>query len=539
MKVKTLFSLFLILILSLTVSAQFSSFRTISTGGVIDDEIEAILGLTEMTNIEGFNLYTNLSNFTVSEPLIDGSSPNYLIGLKGSLMDMLHLGFLSASTKYFYSDSATDEERTFMDTNADQIYDYMSKLTTNQKQSFLEDNSANYFGFLYGTKEGLKAGISYTKYVNILNSKTNAIFEAVDSNIVSNDILFTGFEEYNSNYDNKYQVDLINLAGGFATTNMEFVGAINFGFLKNDYSDFYRDTLYEDYAPQDPTINNYYKYDDYYNNYYNAPGMNIGFNLKGYYRLNEDSIEFFTGLQNNSYKPVYYFYDEYTYEEDVYPGIATDEIYTYLDSLSLLDSQTVIHISNISWAIGGKYVKKLDKALFGIGIAFSQYKNAEIDTLNYLEYYRETYDDGNGISDVNDYTYTETGSYTNEYIYNTLSTTLTIPVGIEYNFLTNLFGRLGARTYFSWSNIYQSSKYLSYSPVIGEYTYGDGSTYQYIIENPSYRNDYEVTGKGSSISTYYYYGLGWEISKNVKIDFMGFSNLTDLSTWSVSVNVKF
>lgn len=539
MKFKTLFSFFLILMLSLTVSAQFSSFRTISTGGILDDEIEAILGLTEMTNIEGFNLYTNLSNFTLSEQLIDGYSENYLVGLKGSMMEMLHLGILSASAKYTYADSVISEERTFMDTNSDQIYDYMSKLTTNQTQTFLDENSTNYFGFLFGKKEGLKAGVSYTKDVNIYSSKITAIFETVDSNMVSNDILFTGYEDYNSNFDNKYQIDLINIAGGFATTNIEFVGAINFGFLKNNYKDVYRDTLYEDYAPQDPSINNYYRYDDYYNNYYDAPGTNIGFNLKGYYRLNEDSIEFFTGLQNNSYKPTYYFYDEYTYTEYVYPGIVTDEVYTYLDSLSLLDSQTVIHMSNINWAIGGKYVKKLDKALFGIGIEFSQNKNSEIDTLNYLEYYRETYDNGNGIDDVNDYTYTQTGSFSQEYIQNFLISTLTIPVGIEYNFLTNFFGRLGARTYFSWGDSYMSYKYLSYSPVVGEYIYGDGSTYQLIIENPSYRNDNEGTGNINSISTYYYYGLGWEISKNVKLDFMGFSNLTNLSTWSVSVNVKF
>jgi len=105
MKVKTLFLLFLTLIFAFGINAQFASFRTLSTGGVIDDEIEAILGLTEMTNIEGFNIYTNLSNFTVSEPVIGGFSNNFLIGMKGSMMEMLHLGILSASTKNLYSDT--------------------------------------------------------------------------------------------------------------------------------------------------------------------------------------------------------------------------------------------------------------------------------------------------------------------------------------------------------------------------------------------------------------------------------------------------
>uniref|UniRef100_A0A7C3J717 DUF5723 domain-containing protein n=1 Tax=candidate division WOR-3 bacterium TaxID=2052148 RepID=A0A7C3J717_UNCW3 len=538
MKVKTLFLLFLTLIFAFGINAQFASFRTLSTGGVIDDEIEAILGLTEMTNIEGFNIYTNLSNFTVSEPVIGGFSNNFLIGMKGSMMEMLHLGILSASTKNLYSDTINGEYREFMDTNGDQIYDYMSKSTTTQIDKNLDESGSNYFGFLFGKKEGFKGGVSYTKYFANSTGEMNFIQERMDSNIVSNDILLTSYRDYNDKSNYSYSGDVINFAAGMAMEKMEFVGAFNFGFLKNKMSYDYRDTIFNDFSPADNS-NNTFRSDDYNKNGYDLNGLNLGFGIKGYFRMDEDSVEFFTGLQNNSYKPRYFFFDQYYTETTVNTGMAGDEIYTYIDSLSAGDSLSVMHFSEINWLIGGKYVKKLENALFGIGIQFSQAKTAEIDTIHYLSVYREEYDNGDGVSDVNDYTYTVTGTYDQENINNSLMTSLTIPVGLEYNFLTNLFGRIGARTTFGWGNGFQSIKYLSYSPLVGEYNYGDGSSYQVIVENPTQRNDQEIKMNNNITETLYYYGLGWTISKNVKLDFMGFSNLVDLSTWSLSVNVKF
>lgn len=538
MKIKTLFVLFLTFLLAVGINAQFSSFRTLSTGGVIDDEIEAILGLTEMTNIDGLNIYTNLSNFTITEPIIGGFSNNFLIGLKGSMMEMLHLGILSASTKNLYEDTVNSEEREFTDTNADQIYDYMSKVTSTQTDNSLDETGTNYFGFLFGKKEGFKGGVSYTKYFANSINEMNFIEESVDSNIISNDLLLTSYEEYKDKGEYSYGADVINLAGGMAMEKMEFVGTFNFGFLKNKMNLEYRDTLFNDFSPAD-NVNNTFRSDDYYKNYYDWSGLNLGFGLKGYFRMDEDSIEIFTGLQNNSYKPLYFLVDEYYTATTVSPGVSADEIYTYIDSTSAGDSQTVAHFSEINWVIGGKYVKKLENALFGIGIQFGQEKRSEIDTINNFYLYREEYDNGDGVSDVIDYTYTETGTYVGEYINNYLVTSLTIPVGLEYNFLKNLFGRIGARTTFEWGNGFQSMKYLSYSPVIGEYNYGDGSSYQVILENPTTREDYDITMKSNYLETTYYYGLGWTISKNVKLDFMGFSNLVDLSTWSLSVNVKF
>lgn len=539
MKCKTLFYLFLVFLISIGLNAQFPSFRSISTGGILDDDLEAIYSLTEMTNIEGFNLYTNLSNLTLSEQLINGISQNYMVGLKGSLMDMLHLGLISVSNNTSYTDTSISEQRLFYDTNNDQIYDLFNKETVQDYYSYTLENSSNFFGFLFGKKEGIKVGLSYLRDFSKYAEVTKNITTGLDSNLISSSLISTYFENDSNDLFSTNKTDLFNLAVGFAAEKMEIIGSFNFGFLTSGLSLIERDTVFDNFAPGNSSIHNYTKSDYYFDINYDFPGLNLGFGLKGYYRMNEDSVEFFTGLQNNSYKPIYIFYDEYYSSVTVTPGLVTDEIYSWIDSTSMLDSASVINYSLISLGFGGKYVKKLENAYFGIGLAFSQYKNNQIDTINYLYLYRENYDNGDGVSDINDYTYTETGSYTEEHIENDLISTITIPVGVEYNFLKNLFGRLGARTTFNWVNNYQSVKYLAYSPVVGEYVYGDGSNYQVIIDNPSQRQDSNTKSKGFSYNTEYTYGLGWQISKNVKLDMMGFSNLIDLSTWSFSLNIKF
>ncbi len=539
MKFKTLFYLFLVFLISIGLNAQFFSFRSLSTGGILDDDLEAIYSLTEMTNIEGFNLYTNLSNLTLSEQLINGISQNYMVGLKGSLMDMLHFGLISVSNKNSNTDSSITEDRVFRDTNGDQIYDLFNKETIQDYSSYTSENSDNYFGFLFGKKEGVKVGLSYSRDFYKYAESMQTITAGLDSNIISSSLIATYFEDYNYDYLSKNKIDLFNLAVGFAAEKMEITGSFNFAFLTVSSSYVGRDTIFNNFAPGNSSIHNYDKSDNYSNRNYVSPRFNLGFGLKGYYRMNEDSLEFFTGLQNNSYKPFYLFDDEYNASVTVTPGLVTDEIYSSIDSVSTLDSASVINYSLISLGIGGKYVKKIENAYFGIGLAFSQSKSNEIDTIHYLLLSRENYDNGDGVTDINDYTYTETGSYTQESIENNLISTITVPVGVEYNFLKNLFGRLGARTTFSWSNNYQSDRVLAYSPVIGEYIYGDGSNYQVIIENPSQREDSNTKSKGFSYNTQYTYGLGWQISKNLKLDIMGFSNLIDLSTWSFSLNVKF
>ncbi|MGE3062151.1 MAG: hypothetical protein AB7T10_00745 [bacterium] len=528
-------------VLCISLSAQFVSFRSLSTAGLIDDNIEAILAVTEMTYVDGFNVFTNLSNFNyLSEDIFDGYSDNYLVGFKGSMMDMLHLGFLSVSNGYSEGYADTTIATEYIDNNNDEQYDELVSETNNYSDLEADNWSTNYLAFTFGKPEGLKAGFSYTNnrgaytYDEIYND------EIMDSNIISGDLMRLYNEWYDYTYENLYTDNYYTLNGAFSAGAMEFALSIGLDFFKEVYFGYDVESIYENLSPSDPSIVNFWSEDfndssDYITNGF---GWNIG--LKGYYRTtNQDSVEFGGYFSNTNYGRTnvteYYIYN---YNE-VLPGVVDEERYSFSYRDSYGDSVSMYSETYLSWGMGGKFVKKLEKAHFAMGAFFGQSKDSYIDTVIYDYRYDESYDDGNGVDDAGDYVYLETGSYSGEYVYNSLSTYLQMPVGIEYNFWGPLTGRLGANTQLSWRNSYNSSKYFAFDPGTYTVTYGDGSVYEYLNDWDTYREDYSYGYSSFYRETYFEYGIGWEISKNVKIDLMGFSDLTDLTDWSISANVKF
>ncbi|HAV92952.1 TPA: hypothetical protein DCW38_07230, partial [candidate division WOR-3 bacterium] len=285
------------------------------------------------------------------------------------------------------------------------------------------------------------------------------------------------------------------------------------------------------------TIEEYYRWQD--KESYTQTGFNWNVGIKTYYRINEDSLEIGGNFSNTNFAKTPYFYDEVYYESYIYPGIVDDELYSYRDTSSLSDSNSTVSENYTSWNLGAKFVKSLEKAFFAMGIGVGQSKNFYIDTMNFDYRVDESYDNGDGIQDGTDFTYVETGTYSAEFTYNELSTHLYLPVGLEYNFWGPLVGRLGANTTLYWGSGYESERYLSYDPGTGTYTYGDGSVYEYLNETYSSRNDYEAQINYFDRYTDFSYGIGWQISKNVKIDLMGYSDLTSLTDWRISANVKF
>ena len=542
MTLKGVLFLFILSVLCISVSAQFASFRSLSTAGLIDDDIEAMLAVTEMTYVEGFNIFTNLSNFNYqSEDIFDGYSGNYLVGFKGSMLDnSLHLGFLSNSYGYSQTDSTYEIYTEYEDNNNDEQYDEFLTDVESDIWSDGYNNSTNFVGFAFGKPEGVKAGFSYTNYRGTYNYNEIYTYEYRDSNMISGDILRLYNEWYNYDYTNPYTNNIYSLNGAFSTGAMEFALNLDLGFYKYDYIYLESDTTVDDLDPSNPTVTIEERsgWLDEYNYTQNGFMWNLG--LKSYFRTaNQDSIEFGGYFSNTSYARVAWIdiYDE-SYQ-DIYPGIVDDAIYTYHYIETNGDSTSTFGESYLSWAIGGKFVKKLEKAHFAMGIWLGQSKDSYLDTTNYDYEEEETYDNGDGIQDATDYTYYESGTYSFEYGYNELSTTLFLPVGIEYNFWGPITGRLGAETYISWDNYNESGTYLDFNPGTYIYTYGDGSVYEYLNDANPDRTDYVYEGSDFERYTYFSYGMGWEISKNVKIDFMGFSDLTDLTDWSISANVKF
>ena len=536
---KRILMLLVFSVLCISLSAQFASFRSLSTAGLIDDNIEAILAVTEMPYVDGFNIFTNLSNFNYQSERIffNGASNNYLVGFKGSIMDMFHLGFLSKSYGYSDGDSTNVISTTYIDNNGDEQYDEFDTYITDDIVNSGGNNSTNFLAFTFGKPQGVKAGLSYTNYRGI--NDTNEFITEVsrDSNMISGDILRLYNYWYDYNYVNPFTENSFTFNGAFSTENIEIATNIGIGLFKDNYTYNESDSFFEDLTPSGTGTTENVGYDiSSYN--YTQNGFNWNLGLKTYYRMNEDTFEFGGYFSNTNYEKTPYFEDNVYFNQSISPGIVDDQIYSYKYSSSLGDSISTFVKSYLDWRFGGKFVKKLEKAHFAMGLILSQSKYFYVDTMSYNYRIDRFYDNGDGLRNTTDYTYLETGTYTLEYAENGLSTILHLPVGIEYNFWGPLSGRLGAETYLIWDNDDTSLIYLAFDPGTQIFTYGDGSVYETLNDTISNRGDSFYQYHGFSRYTSFSYGIGWDISKNVKIDLMGFSNLTSLVNWSISANVK-
>ena len=542
MNPKKILILITVLIFAVLMNAQFASFRSMSTAGILDGDIEYILVPGELAYVDGFNVYTNLSNFAnTSENVFSGStSYNYLAGTKFDYMGM-HTGILHRSNNSSLAEDEVTVSNYFEDRSGNTEYDYHAK-----DSIFEHDNSAmhidqTYYGFAYGERDEMRFGFAYTRY-NVSNHNTQE-----DLTVSSSDDLVTG-----DLLSSSYIVDDFN--GVFANTEQDFELSIympmdmmdigfnvHYGPALYKQQQLWEDSMYEDRAPGG-TATNYYHYQEVDESDYqfNAQNWGLGTVVK---RDCEDYMgEFNIAYNNSTLGRPEFFNNDYTYNyfETTPTAIGNDtlEITETLtnqdsDSLSLIEGG----INTLSTGI--KYVRKLDKALFGFGVGFSMQSR---DTL-YIDYfdaeYTEHYNDGDGVADAGDYDITRTESYTRRYDWNSVNHSLRFPVGVEFNANKSLVFRLGAATTFTWDNSFASTKYTSWTPETRVYEDATGYISETIIDDPGTRTDSEIEAHEFTKETDYTYGLGWKISDNFSVDLMGFANLTDMTGWKISANAKF
>lgn len=542
MNLKKLLVLFALLACATMMFAQFatfSSFRATSTGSVLESDIEAITTAAELPYVDGFNVYTNLSNFYYgSEYVFDGWSPNYLVGFKGDYSNMLHAGVLMASYNYMYDNQYTYTDVYNVDTDGDEIYDLYERYIDNDHSFQVDQGDDNYFGFAFGQKDATKVGFSYSRgaYKSINNYGFDAII--IDSSIISGEYLAEMNELYfdNYTYNGVYQDFALSFYQPFGS--MEAGLIFKYGPFTEVDTESYYDSVFHNGDPTaaTPAYYDYYvEQRDFYDKY-NATRIVLGGVF--FQRMNEDSIEMGLNYTNvnvpttivtASYSERYYeiyptYIDPYTYSE-VYTETAGDSSY-YKGS----ENTFLVYL---------KYVKKLDKAMFGMGAAYMNYNESYEEQYMETYSYTEEYDNGNGIVDAGDYTITENGDYTyleqSNYGYNVF----VFPVGLEYNIWGGLSFRLGAMTYLSWSNSDLVSRVTEFNPGTGVYTDGEGYTYEYLVQNPSNRSDYTSVYKSFNKGTDFSYGASYKVSENVTIDLMNFYDLTDMTNWQLSAKVKF
>lgn len=539
MNPKKILILMTVLIFAVLMNAQFASFRSMSTAGILDGEIEYILVPGELAYVDGFNVYTNLSNFNYgSEALIGGFSDNYLIGTKFDYMGM-HSGILHQSDDYSFAWKDVDVENYFEDTSGDNAYDYHINDSIDDNTNYAEHEDVTYYGFSYGAKDEMRFGFGYTRD-NWSQHEFGDQTEIITSDdLVTGDPLSYRFDNLMQNEVDAYITQTFELSMYYPMEMMDIGFNAYYGpsMDKDQYKEL--DTTYIDRAPAGG-ITNYELLSMTVIQDYQRSRINWGTGVTVKRNCEDYMGEFIIGYDNITLGRTDMFStDSFSYFEEVAPVAWGNDTMMVYDTVTSMDTLSYIEESRNSMNAGMKYVRKLDKALFGLGVYFSMDNFSGSSVRVYDEENIEYYNDGDGVDDAADYTTTITSSYTRNYNSNYVNHHFRLPVGVEFNANESLVFRLGANTQFSWYNTEYYTRVTQWEPAMQVTTDGTGATTETLLENPGTRDEYQFELHSFSKYTTYSYGLGWKISDNFSIDLMGFANLTDMSGWEISANAKF
>ncbi|MCP4634506.1 MAG: hypothetical protein GY855_16380, partial [candidate division Zixibacteria bacterium] len=176
---------------------------------------------------------------------------------------------------------------------------------------------------------------------------------------------------------------------------------------------------------------------------------------------------------------------------------------------------------------------------FGLSFRGTSYETTNLISADSTS--NEVYDDGdNQPDDPDDYTRTVTSDYSTSKKETSATTTLSVPVGLEFYPVRKLAFRLGALFRCVERETETNTIILSSSAQHERIVYGDGTVSEALLQDPydPGTNTHSLT-KNIYTDTHYYYGAGWDVTENLQLDFMGFADMTDLVNWKLSAIFKF
>ncbi|MEW6686997.1 MAG: hypothetical protein AB1393_12475 [Candidatus Edwardsbacteria bacterium] len=538
------------------ISPATNSFRNASTAGLLEDDLELMVGLygyldpARIPLIDGKRLYTSLSNFvTKQEELFNNNGNEYfLIGGKsdirrglseygslGLLYDRaafkspLYVGFSDVDGNPIFGQGQRDEVRRY-DRDEDLYQEEEHEITrkgTNYEYWRGWDHLVG-FGKYVGN---MKVGVVYLRKDNYSQWPTTTVIDSSITNRVTASTIYTYSKIDSSTFEMKNLLNFFGLSLWRPQTEKIDLGlALGIGILSNMASQTNR-TVKENW--ERPTLETY-----------------------SYTREDKDTEEWPGNLFDGRLAAIYKWSDATQTRCDL--GFAHSSSKIKSGAKVERSNSTVytgINPYTWTWTSGGpitqgkagnnelavllKTVSKLSKKVtFGIGLWF--WTGNGDSTGVYKNDYSETYSlriNGNPV-DPNSYVETITRTETWEHKRTYANTTIQIPVCVEFNLTNAIVFRIGARHDMENSDMTLNKTLTSSTAELTHRVYGDGR-----IEDAV--QDYNVpvasseTQEEKSTYTSYFYGAGWNYSKNLQLDFMGFANLTNLTNWRLSATLKF
>lgn len=551
--------------------AQPQSFRSMSTGGMILDDLDLwFSGMLftqpvpdRLLDLNGIRVYTGLSNLSTGTDMIfeetdntrggfllGGSwSPNgkpYGLGILTEFMDdrILEDLFLAGPGGFPFVYGQGEVEGTwseYTDSDGDGTLD--TRHTVYQKETGRSDStslSAGVYG-AWAPNESLKLGlgISMIQTESEINSgDMNYSTTVSDSNIV--DGIETYFMDNDASGTEKETMNgmRVSVSGrGPMTDKLEIGGMFQYSSLSSDISSEIEETGIEDFLPDESDIYDISVWsmsEDYTistsGNRFGG-GLDMGFQIDEDWKLEFAGAYYMMSLDGTTGDFSINF--DSTYIVTIDPFIDTTDV-------SMTGSGDVTKdISNNIFTTGLKISATPAKAvIISIGTLFSIHDNE--NTMQYTSSNTEieTYSDGDGeLSDPDDYVSTSIWSQTVETKTTSSTTRISIPIGLEFGVLPEVSVRLGASPGFVWENNEVTTDLIAASPMTTYTVYGDG-TDRTVVEDPWYTTDGTRTESDDSYTEIpFSYGVGYSPSDYVQIDLMGLGS--SLDQWRLSATLSF
>ncbi|MBA7598848.1 hypothetical protein ES703_05873 [subsurface metagenome] len=533
-----------------------NSFRYSSTAGILWDDYDWFLAdPARIPLIEGYQLYTNLANFVSGgeHPLSDSigfQGPGfYLIGGKGwgppfgaaGVFDtrMLRIADPTGIGDQLGHASEADTSYT-VDPDDGSITG--TDISTRIVDAYHTRNDFDgYFGLGYTLSETFSLGLGYYH-----GSNKTSWFPADNNQIVSNYSYTTGLDTYDTAYSfNEFTTtEMSNRIKLGAWTEIDYLQLS--GYLGADIflGDAGRDTTYgyslsETYGALGSTTLSWttnltnWRYS----------GLAFPIELLGIYEIDEgQELWFFGGAEYRTWKwkdgagikdvSMDTLLEDYEEAPDTFTRTTAN-----IDSLLTAGSGSY---SGLAYNLGVKGVFALNEMVtFGLGVHFAGSSGRDSTLNEHTDFTLASLDDGDGMGEVTDVTTTTLKTYSDYLINEASRMAFHFPVGVEFAPLKWLALRLGATfvhemsTYRTWAEAI-SAIYTETYTQFGDGTSDASTTYlPYDIEHA------EGEQKETLDKVTYDFGIGFKITKNLQIDLMGFSDLTDMGNWKVSAIFKF
>ncbi len=545
------YALIIAIMLSLSFGLVYQSFRYQSTAGLFEDDYDLLFDPARICEIQGSRLWTSLSNFVSGNENLfsNGSLPYILVG------GATNFGKFYPGMVYDHSVDKNAQATGLFDPNGNQMYGDGEVTTINwddidnngifdrrtveteTRSAYEQIKDNNMFIGLGYKLDNLRLGLGYLRVhsKNILTDPDNNFtYDYTIEDLTTNSFTlinrakFAGDENFN--YDENdilFSIwkDMDKLSIGL----LAGFGLLGYGVNANIIGD---STIYT----QPADTNRFFTRANIFDSLNQKQSGNIiTVNMRAFYNYNENIqgryyLGFFTQSLGYGDDAIEHYYKT---RENIMAQSTWDTIntFTYYNGSSNIKG----------FQIGTKHLFKISERLrIGFGAMFTNSSFFDSTLAKDTTVSIRVYNDNDGISfDPDDYVTTIWSSETWLTKFTGVSRIIELPVGVEFNLFPQVAFRLGARHTYTMDDFTTVTELIQYEPQRTRTVDGTGTVIEDMIDPNPIPIGSDETQKINTPQTDYFYGIGWNVTDNLQIDIMGFSELTNLENWRISATLKF